>query len=108
VVDDERVALEVVHRFENGMQGIEGHLRWNVTALYEQTLHGLARLVDRYPEVESVGIDTWGVDYALLDLEGQLVAEPVAYRDADVPRLVDAVHERVGLDLLYATTGIQF
>jgi rhamnulokinase len=107
LVDGDRVELDLVHRFDNEMHESDGHLRWNITGLYEQVLDGLRRLADRFPDVESVGIDTWGVDYALLDGEGRLLAEPVAYRDAYDPRLVDAVHERVGIDVLYATTGIQ-
>jgi len=107
LVDGDHVELELVHRFANGMHERDGHVRWNLTGLYEQVLEGLRALAERYPEVESVGIDTWGVDYGLLDDEGQLLAEPVAYRDAYDLRLVDAVHERVGLEELYATTGIQ-
>ena len=76
-----RLSIEVVHRFANGMQTVDGHLRWNLTGLYAEVLTGLAELASRYPEVVSIGIDTWAVDYGLLDADGRLLAEPTAYRD---------------------------
>src|SRR5262245_57001899 len=108
VVDGDHMELDVVHRFENALHEAGGHFRWNLSGLFEHACDGLARLAARYPHVESVGIDAWGVDYGLLDDEGRLLDEPIAYRDPNNFRLVDAVHERVGMDRLYATTGIQF
>jgi rhamnulokinase len=108
VVDDGSLTLDVVHRFPNGPIERDGHLRWPMSRLYREVLGGLARLATAYPEVESVGIDTWGVDYALLDADGGLLAEPVCYRDERTDKVVDAVHERVGPDELWARTGLQF
>ena len=107
LVDGDRVELDVVHRFGNALLDADGHLRWNLSELFEHVCDGLARLAAHYPQLESVGIDTWGVDYGLLDDDGRLLGEPISYRDAHNVRLVDAVHERVGVDRLYATTGIQ-
>ncbi len=104
VVDGGGIALRAVHRFANGMSLWDGHLRWDLTGLHRQVLEGLSRL----PEAESVGIDSWGVDYGLLDGEGRLLAEPVAYRDPRTDGVADAVHRRIGADALYAVSGVQF
>jgi rhamnulokinase len=104
VVDNERVRLEAVHRFPNGVADLDGHLRWNLTALHEEVLAGLARVRD----AESIGVDTWGVDYGLLDADGTLVAEPIAYRDDRTTKVIDDVHALVSREELYAVSGVQF
>ena len=108
IVDGEQVTLELMHRFPNSTQQLDGNLRWNLSGLYEEILLGLAALGDRYPQVESIGIDTWGVDYGLLDSRGALLGEPIAYRDERTAAVVDEVHERVSPAELYGITGIQF
>jgi rhamnulokinase len=108
VVDGDTIALDVVHRFGNGPIFIDGHLRWDITRLYEDARTGLAALAVRYPDVESIGIDTWGVDYALLDAARDLVDTPITYRDPRGEHAVDAVHARIGRDELYGITGVQF
>jgi rhamnulokinase len=100
--------LEVVHRFPNGAAEAGGHLRWNLTGLYAEVLVGLAKLAERYPDVVSLGIDTWAVDYGLLDADGELLAEPVAYRDGRTDAVIDEVHARVDPARLYAISGLQF
>ncbi|HET9871847.1 MAG TPA: rhamnulokinase family protein [Propionibacteriaceae bacterium] len=102
------IDLEVVHRFPNGVAEQEGRLRWNLTGLFEEVLIGLAKLAERYGDVVSVGIDTWAVDYGLLDAEGRLLAEPVAYRDARTEAVIDEVHSRVAQERLYAVNGLQY
>jgi rhamnulokinase len=103
-VDGDEVALEAIHRFTNGITEVDGHLRWDLTGLYDEVRKGLAGL----PGAESIGIDTWGVDYGLLDAAGELVAEPVAYRDERTEAVIDEVHAMVSPDELYAITGLQF
>ena len=97
-----------MHRFPNGAEESDGHLRWNLSELYEQVLVGLQKLGERYPQVSSLGIDTWAVDYALLDSDGALLAEPIAYRDGRTEAVVDDVHARVDPGRLYAINGLQF
>ncbi|HWS48404.1 MAG TPA: rhamnulokinase family protein [Acidimicrobiia bacterium] len=108
VIRNGDVELRTMHRFPNAPREQGGHLRWNLTALFDEVLTGLARLAREFGHVTSVGVDTWGVDYGLLDAGGRLLAEPVAYRDGRTTALVDAVHERVGRDELYRITGVQF
>jgi rhamnulokinase len=102
------IDLEVVHRFPNGAVERDGHLRWDFTGLYQEVLAGLAALAERYAEVVSVGIDTWAVDYGLLDADGHLLAEPVAYRDGRTNAVIDDVHRRIDPARLYAINGLQF
>jgi rhamnulokinase len=104
VVEGEGIRVEAVHRFPNGVAEIDGHLRWDVTALHREVVAGLARI----PDAASIGIDTWGVDYGLLDEAGALLAEPIAYRDDRTTKVVDEVHALVPPEELYAVNGLQF
>jgi rhamnulokinase len=98
--------LEVVHRHRHQpVRDGAGHLRWDWARLVDQMRRGLALAVDRGP-VASIGVDTWGVDYGLLDARGELVAPPFSYRDGRTDGY-RAVVDRVGEERLYATTGIQ-
>jgi rhamnulokinase len=101
------VTLSEVARFPNGAAPDErGTLRWNLTGLVESILAGLRAAGERGP-VASIGIDTWAVDYGLLDSRGALLAEPVAYRDGRNDAAVPRVHERVSPEELYAIGGMQ-
>lgn len=80
--DDGQLELEVLHRFANGPRSADGHLRWDANALRAGITEGLAKLGGSGHDVSSLGVDTWGVDYGLLDEAGELIEEPIAYRDA--------------------------
>jgi rhamnulokinase len=108
VVRPEGITLTPVHRFPNGAEERDGHLRWDIGRLFDEVLLGLAKLGSRYPGVVSVGIDTWAVDYALLDAAGQLLAAPVAYRDERTSAAVDEVHRVADPETLYRVNGLQF
>src|SRR5213595_288874 len=95
VMDAEGIRLDAVHRFPNGAHESDGHLRWNVSGLYQEILAGLTSLREKYPHVESIGIDTWGIDYALLDRNGELLSEPIAYRDSRTSPVIDDVHRLI-------------
>ncbi|QKE84502.1 rhamnulokinase family protein [Arthrobacter sp. NEB 688] len=107
VVDTGHVRLEVVHRFPNGATERDGHLRWDLTELYRQVLEGLAVLARRHPGVESVGIDTWAVDYGLLDDRGDLLAEPVSYRDARCVHAAQDFERRWPREEVFGVNGLQ-
>jgi rhamnulokinase len=104
VLEGDRMQLRQVERFPNGPVEHDGHLRWNLTRLYAHVVDGLRRV----PDAESVGIDAWGVDYGLLDRDGSLLAEPVAYRDGRTAEVVQDVHEQITPRELYHITGTQF
>lgn len=107
-VGTEVVTLETIHHFPNAATRRDGHLRWDITSLFRDVLVGLRRLAHAHPGVESIGIDTWGVDYALLDASGELLGDPIAYRDDRTSPAIGAVHARVPPEELYATNGLQF
>ena len=106
-LDDEGPELEVLHRFTNGPRASGGHQRWDAAALFAGVARGLAALPDQGRDVRSVGVDTWGVDYGLLDARGELVEDPIAYRDPRTDEIPDRVFEVVSRDKLFAVTGLQ-
>jgi rhamnulokinase len=107
LVEAGRVELRTVHRFPNGAREVDGHLRWPIDTLFEEVLHGLALAARDHPQLESVGIDTWGVDYVLLGADGHMLAEPISYRDDRTTKVVASVHEVVSPEELFAINGLQ-
>lgn len=104
VVESGRIRLEEVHRFANQPVRRSGHLRWDVERLWQELITGLRRV----PDAESIGVDTWGVDYGLLGEDGVLLADPVSYRDGRTAAVIGKVHAAVPPEELYAVTGTQF
>jgi rhamnulokinase len=103
------LSLEEIHRFPNQPIRSAGTLRWDVRALWREMQRGLQRGLDRADgALTSIGVDTWGVDYALLDERGDLVEEPYHYRDDRTTGIMDAVFARVARETVYSITGIQF
>ncbi|SEP91062.1 rhamnulokinase family protein [Arthrobacter sp. OV608] len=106
------VQLEVVHRFPNGVVEIDGGLRWDFHALFAEVLKGLSAAATvaavQGEGVASIGIDTWAVDYGLVNKAGELTAQPFSYRDDRSRAAVEPVHRKLDPARLYATTGLQF
>jgi rhamnulokinase len=100
------VSLDVVHRFANRPVCLPDGLRWNLLALFTEALEGLRAAASR-AELRGVGVDAWGVDYALLDAERRVLGLPFHYRDARTDGMITRAHERVTREDLYAVTGIQ-
>lgn len=105
--DGGRLAMEDVHRFPNVPVTVAGTLHWDVLRLFGDIVAGLRRAGSTGP-IASVGVDTWGVDFGLLDARGRLLANPVHYRDSRTDGLPERAFELVPRDEIYATTGIQF
>ncbi|HEY1830286.1 MAG TPA: rhamnulokinase family protein [Acidimicrobiales bacterium] len=103
-VSAQRVTLDAAHRFPNGVVEQDGYLRWDLDELQRQIGIGL----DRIPGAQGIGIDTWGVDYGLLDEAGDLLGQPIAYRDDRTAKVIDHVHRLVAPDELYAINGLQY
>jgi rhamnulokinase len=101
---DGRVDLSVAHRFANRPVRLPDGLHWNLLALFTEALAGLRRLDG---PLAGVGVDTWGVDYALLDGSGRVLGLPFHYRDERTDGMVARAHARVPRSELYAATGIQ-
>ncbi|MGD0241462.1 MAG: rhamnulokinase family protein [Streptosporangiaceae bacterium] len=105
-VSDAGVTLDEVHRFGNEPVLAGGTLYWDILRLLADVRHGLALAARQYP-LASAGIDSWGVDYGLLDETGALLGSPVHYRDGRTEGVADRLHEAVPAAGLYAVTGIQ-
>ena len=106
-LDGDRLRLDEVGRFPNGMISIHGRLHWNFVRLLEEMRRAF-RACPSAPAPESVGVDSWGVDFALLDSEGCLLGNPVHYRDERTAGMMDWVFERVPRREIFERTGIQF
>ena len=106
-IGSDTLDLELVTRFPNGPIEREDGLHWDFDALYAHILDGLTEAVRREPAIESIGIDSWAVDYGLLR-DGELLAEPFHYRDDRTERGVAEVHEIVPFSELYQRNGLQF
>ena len=102
-LDGGRVELEEAHRFDNRPVRLPDGLRWNLLHLFTETLEGLRRA----GALDGIGVDTWGVDYALLDGEHRVLGLPFHYRDDRTDGMVERAFERVPAERLYAATGIQ-
>jgi len=104
---DGALKTEEVYRFWNGMDTVDGHLVWDTDRLFSEVKTGIAEAFKRFPAIESLSIDTWGVDYVLM--KGAEEVKPTyAYRDARVDESIPAVHELIPFETLYSRTGIMF
>lgn len=105
--DGDRITLQEVHRFPNRAVRVRDHLHWNVLALWEEVLVGLGKAAAE-GALASVGVDTWGVDFALLDANGDLLGIPYHYRDARTDGMMPLAFQRMPRAQIFERTGIQF
>ena len=108
-LENNRLTLEEVGRFPNKMITIDGHLHWNIFHLFEEIKHCLkfcASEIDESPE--SIALDTWGVDYALLASDGNILGLPYVYRDKRIEGAMDEFIRKIPREQIYEWTGIQF
>src|SRR5215472_12901280 len=98
--------MEEVHRFANKPVQQSGSLHWDVAQLWREIRTALAKLGER--RLEGIGVDTWGVDYALLSERGELLETPYHYRDSRTQGVMEAVFKIVPKEEIYSITGIQF
>jgi rhamnulokinase len=112
VLADDRLRLEEVHRFAHEPVWLPTGLHWDITGIWREIVAGLRRAAAwtkaNGVEPVSVGVDTWGVDWALVDDAGELVGLPHAYRDPRNTAAYEAVIAKLGRNRIYQTTGIQF
>ena len=104
--DGSSLTIEELHRFPNTAVTARGTLYWDILRLWGDVQTGLEKGKKSRPA--SIGVDTWGVDFALLDEQGDLIGNPVHYRDERTEGMMDAVFDRVPRAEVFAQTGIQF
>ncbi len=108
-LQDGKLSLTEVHRFPTLGVQLQSGYHWDILGLYRSVIDGLTRAAEIYgARVAGVGVDTWGVDYALLDRHGRLLGNPYQYRDSRTDGMIEAVLAKVSRERIYAETGIQF
>ena len=104
-----RLSTRILHRFPNGGVPVQGRLYWDVLGLWREVLHGLKLAADTGEQISSVGVNSWAVDYALLDAQGFLMGGGVRhYRDPRTTGQMDRAFALMPREDIYARTGIQF
>ncbi len=105
--DGSHLLLEETNRFDNSQTSLVGHVHWDVIALYREIVEGVRR-GSVFGVPASVGVDTWGVDYALVDAAGRLLGLPFSYRDPRLDGVMAETCQRLGRRRIYDATGTQF
>ena len=105
--EDGRMILEEIHRFGNGMVRKQGHLVWDVDQLFAEIITGMKKCAELGKIPESIGVDTWAVDFVLLDAKDQRLGDAVGYRDHRTQGMDQSVYEVIDEEDLYLRTGIQ-
>lgn len=103
--EEGKMILEEVHRFGNGMEMQNGHLTWDVDQLFAEIITGMKKCAELGKFPESIGVDTWAVDFVLLDAQDQRIGDAVGYRDHRTQGLDQKVYEVIGEEELYLRTG---
>jgi rhamnulokinase len=107
--DGTRFELQELHRFPNGPVNILGRMHWDVLHLWNEIKIGLSRYAAQFSEPPAgIGVDTWGVDFGLFDSAGQLLGNPVHYRDSRTDGIMERLFARIPAQEVFAQTGIQF
>lgn len=107
--DGRQLSLEEVYRFDNGGIHAAGHMHWPLMSLWQNVCRGLKAASKLYPgQIASVGVDTWGVDFALLDKNDELLGIPHHYRDRRTVGILDKAFAIVPREEIFQATGLQF
>ena len=106
--DGTRIFMEEISRFDNPMIPLGGHLYWDIIGLYNEVLKGLRSVAANGIRIESIGIDTWGCDFALFGKDGRLLGMPHCYRDQHTAGAQDIFFSKMPAVEVYKRTGIQF
>ena len=106
-MENGEIRTEEIYRFPNGVTELDGHLTWDIDALLGHVKKGVEIAKSKYTGIESLSVDTWGVDYVLM--KGDEEVRPCyAYRDSRTEAVIPQVHEKISFSTLYRHTGIQF
>ena len=105
--DGEKITLQEIHRFSNDPVKVGNTFFWDVLRLFHEIKQGILK-AKQFGKIESIGIDTWGVDFGLIDEKGYLLENPVHYRDDRNIGMIDEACKYMSKDEMYDRTGIQF
>jgi rhamnulokinase len=108
ILKDKKIEIKEVYRFKNSMTQIGDHYYWNIDELFEEIIEGLKELAKEKADIQSIGIDTWAVDYILLDNNDKRISPVFAYRDHRTDRTMEELFEKMDPKTIYEKTGIQF
>ncbi|MBT3207511.1 MAG: rhamnulokinase [Bacteroidetes bacterium] len=103
-----QIQYKEISRFKNEIKTINKTDKWDIEDIYSKILFGISRALKLYPEVESIGIDSWGVDYVLIDAKGKLIELPYAYRDVRTKGMMTEWEKHMSRDETFRRTGINF
>lgn len=106
--DGHKIEMREITRFRNPMIPMGGHLYWDLPGLYNEVLIGLRKAAEEGVQIESIGIDTWGCDFAFFGADGQLLGLPHCYRDQHTDGAQERFFEKMPASEVYERTGIQF
>ncbi|RME42177.1 MAG: rhamnulokinase [Chloroflexi bacterium] len=107
-IDAGRLALQEVHRFANGPVRLPDGLHWDVLRLWQEIKTGIGKAAATAGALDGIGVDAWGVDFALLDARGALLFNPYHYRDSRTDRMLETAFRRLNREQIFEHTGIQF
>jgi rhamnulokinase len=107
-LDKGKLTLREMHRFANGPVEQDGALHWDFDKLMAEITTGIGKAAKACKDIKSIGVDTWGVDFGLLDKSGKLLENPYHYRDSRNNGMMEKVFAIAGKDKVYMQTGIQF
>src|SRR5690625_631388 len=105
---DGKMILDEVHRFENNIIKKNNHFSWDIKKLFFEIKKGISKTNKQGYDPESIGIDTWAVDFVLLDENDELLTDAVSYRDSRTDGMMEEVFSIISKERLYLETGIQF
>lgn len=101
--------MEIIYRFPNSLVRVKGSIFWDILGIFNEIKKGLKEAFKKYShQIVSIGIDTWGVDYALLDSDGDILGNPYHYRDKRTDNIMEEVFKIIPKEEIFAETGIQF
>lgn len=109
ILEDKKLTLQEVHRFSNDPVMVNGNLYWDILRLFHEIKQGVLNCVRLgHRDIHSIAVDTWGVDFGLLDGKGNLLGNPYHYRDKRTGGMMEKLQELISKEELYNTTGIEF
>ena len=107
-IKDNKIVINEIYRFKNRMTYTDNHCCWNIDEIFHEIINGLKRFSIEYTSAESIGIDTWAVDYVLLNNKNKRISPVFAYRDHRTDNTMEELFKYINPEVIYEKTGIQF